>query len=145
MDNEAGLKEKKGVSAVIYDDKGQLYFLIFHRIRGWEGWEFPKGRIGPGETPEDAVAREITEETGLRSFRIIRKMDEQRVFEKDGIRHIFDVFLVEASMNVPVVLQKDNPEHDTYLWATEERALEKLTWDEEKTIFRKALSILNNS
>jgi 8-oxo-dGTP pyrophosphatase MutT (NUDIX family) len=30
------------------------------------GWEIPAGRIEPGETPEDAAARETLEETGWR-------------------------------------------------------------------------------
>ncbi len=132
------MEVKKGVSAIIYDDNGEHYFLIFHRIRGWDGWEFPKGGIKEGESPEQAIVREIQEETGLSKFSVIGKLDKQREFENDGKKHIFDVFVVQASMNIPVQLQKHDPEHDTYLWSTKDRVKEKLTWPEEKELFEMA-------
>ena len=36
--------------------------LVFYR-RG--SWDMPKGKIDPGETPEEAAVREVQEETGL--------------------------------------------------------------------------------
>lgn len=36
--------------------------LVFYR-RG--SWDLPKGKIDPGETPEEAAVREVKEETGL--------------------------------------------------------------------------------
>ncbi|MEV7038375.1 NUDIX hydrolase [Amycolatopsis sp. NPDC051061] len=47
----------KGV--LIRDDR----VLLVHNDR--DEWELPGGRIEPGETPEQTVAREISEETGL--------------------------------------------------------------------------------
>lgn len=37
-------------------------YLVFYR-RG--SWDLPKGKIDPGETPEQAAVREVQEETGL--------------------------------------------------------------------------------
>lgn len=49
------------VAAVIFkDDK------VFATQRGYgefkDGWEFPGGKVEPGESPEDALRREIREE-----------------------------------------------------------------------------------
>lgn len=44
----------------VENDKGEL--LVFYR-RG--SWDMPKGKIDPGETPEQAAVREVQEETGL--------------------------------------------------------------------------------
>lgn len=47
---------------------GEHGWLISRRSEGrvYAGlWEFPGGRIRPGETPQDAAVREAREETGL--------------------------------------------------------------------------------
>ena len=50
------------VAAAIIHDKGR----IFATQRGYgafkDGWEFPGGKIEPGETPQEAAEREIREE-----------------------------------------------------------------------------------
>jgi 8-oxo-dGTP pyrophosphatase MutT (NUDIX family) len=50
------------VAAVIHDDAGRL--LLQEKSSG-EGWSLPAGAIEPGETPQEAVAREVREEAGL--------------------------------------------------------------------------------
>ena len=39
--------------------------LLVHRPR-YDDWTFPKGKLEPGETWDDAALREVEEETGLR-------------------------------------------------------------------------------
>jgi len=39
--------------------------LLVHRPR-YDDWTFPKGKLDPGESFEDAAVREVEEETGVR-------------------------------------------------------------------------------
>lgn len=52
--------------AVIQNDQGQ-YLISQRSIQSHQGglWEFPGGKVEPGETTNMALAREILEETGL--------------------------------------------------------------------------------
>ena len=52
------------VAAIIQRDGA--YFATQRGYGEFEGmWEFPGGKIEPGETPKDALKREIQEELGL--------------------------------------------------------------------------------
>jgi 8-oxo-dGTP pyrophosphatase MutT (NUDIX family) len=51
-----------GAFAVILDGDGRV--LLVHR-RDLDLWNLPGGRVEPGETPWQAVVREVREETGL--------------------------------------------------------------------------------
>ncbi|MBI4148861.1 NUDIX domain-containing protein, partial [Candidatus Woesearchaeota archaeon] len=124
------------------DKNGGLYFLILHRNTSWKGWEFPKGGLEPGESIEDALRREVLEETGLRRVQITHRLPVKREFTNNGTLHSFTVFLAKANMNTPISLTQPRREHDTYLWAKADTVLEKLHWDDEKGIFRKALALL---
>lgn len=54
------------VAAALVDESGRL--LIAQRPVGKVDagrWEFPGGKIGPGETPQQALQRELKEELGI--------------------------------------------------------------------------------
>jgi putative (di)nucleoside polyphosphate hydrolase len=48
---------------MLANDQGQL--LWARRVGGHDAWQFPQGGIGPGESPEQALYRELHEEVGL--------------------------------------------------------------------------------
>ena len=56
------VKQIEVVAAIIHDDEGR----IFATQRGYgemkDGWEFPGGKMELGESPEEALKREIWEE-----------------------------------------------------------------------------------
>ena len=43
---------------------GRIEVLLVHRDR-YDDWTFPKGKLDPGETWEQAAVREVFEETGV--------------------------------------------------------------------------------
>src|SRR5262249_30102470 len=51
------------VTGLVFDDDGRV-LLVRHSNGGV--WVAPGGAIDPGETPQDALVREVWEETGLR-------------------------------------------------------------------------------
>lgn len=60
------MKTVRVVAAIIIEND-----KVFATQRGYgefkDGWEFPGGKIEPGETPEEAIVREIKEELPFRS------------------------------------------------------------------------------
>ncbi|MGO6984302.1 NUDIX domain-containing protein [Rhizobium leguminosarum] len=70
------------VAAVIHDRAGKL--LLQEKASG-EGWSLPAGAIEPGETPQEAIIREVVEETGL----AVTPMEILGVFGGREFRHIY--------------------------------------------------------
>ena len=50
---------------VVRESENGREILVVHRP-AYDDWSFPKGKLEPGESEEDAAVREVEEETGLR-------------------------------------------------------------------------------
>ena len=77
-----GVSFRAGVGAVLLDAEGRV--LAFERSDVDEpAWQLPQGGLDAGEEPEDAVYREVEEETGLRrdELALVGRMDEPLAYE----------------------------------------------------------------
>jgi 8-oxo-dGTP pyrophosphatase MutT (NUDIX family) len=72
-----------GVAAIIRDSEGRI---LLHRRTDDNRWSLPAGAINPGETPAQAMVREVWEETGL----CVRPIRLVGVFSgHSGYHHIY--------------------------------------------------------
>ncbi|RDZ54050.1 NTP pyrophosphohydrolase [Haloferax sp. Atlit-4N] len=112
---------------VLRRDDGRL--CLVHRPR-YDDWSLPKGKLEPGETLVETAVREVREETrcevdcgrfaGRYEYRVPKgvfvwhmRVADERPFEPDG-------------------------EVDARQWVTPAEALERLTYETERALVRRA-------
>lgn len=124
--------------------KSGIQFLILHRVLNWHGWEFFKGHLDEGETPEQSVKREMLEETGIPEDQIIsfKKLNVKNEWRTEGEHCTCDTFLIEVPPQTGTSLATDIVEHDSYQWADSKTAEELLTHENSKTVLAAAVKEL---
>ncbi len=100
------------VTAALIEENGRV--LIGKRKPGRHmggKWEFPGGKIEPGETPEESLERELAEELAIRVE--IRELLCSAFYEGDGVSLELLVYRVERVGGEPALI-----EHQDIRWVT---------------------------
>ncbi|GAB2951528.1 hypothetical protein GCM10027280_44910 [Micromonospora polyrhachis] len=84
--------------ALIVDDDGRIFFQRRspHRRLFPNVWDIVGGHLEPGEDTEDALHREVTEETGWTVSHVLGLVGEYRYTGNDGIERIEVDFLIRV-------------------------------------------------
>ena len=105
------MKTIEVVAAIIIKD-GEVFATQrgYGEFKGW--WEFPGGKIEPGETGEQCIVREIQEELCV-TLRVLRKFTDVVYEYPDRTVHLhFFVTEIESGELV-------RKEHNAFAWITE--------------------------
>lgn len=110
--------ETKRVVAAIIEREGRIFCA--HRQTSEAdcgGWEFPGGKIEDGETPEQALRREIAEELGMR-LSTMWLLDTVE-FDYPTYHLSLDCFVCTPAPDASITLT----EHDDQRWLAREELL----------------------
>jgi 8-oxo-dGTP pyrophosphatase MutT (NUDIX family) len=132
--------EVVAAGGVVLDAKGAAspLVLLVHRPK-YDDWSFPKGKLDPGETIEQAALREVREETGL-DCRIMRGLPRVRYsYRSRGgqVRpKVVHYFLMEP---VAGRISANVHEIDAVEWCEVGDARSRLTYGHDKELLEAAL------
>lgn len=133
------MKYEKSAGVVVYKqsskkdiDKEVLYLLL----RSAQGhWDFPKGKMEPGETTQEAALRELHEEAGL-SVELDKEFNNSvHYMYKDRKGQLVDktvvFYLGELKRDASVILSH---EHTYFKWLNLKDALEQVSYNNSREI-----------
>lgn len=135
------------IGLIVFDGER---FLLLHRKLNWVGWEFPKGGIEKNEDSKKTMVRELFEETGIKKFSLVGKVDSFIYSDKKRKKesHITN-YLIQVSSNSKVVLNNEHAldgkvviEHDDFKWCFPKEAISLLKHKNQKESMKKAIKML---
>ena len=135
---------RPNVSAVILSSKypEKCEFFIAHRSDIKNAWQFPQGGIDEGETPREALLRELFEEIGCNDVEILAEFPEWITYDFPNVisKKMYPFkgqtqkyFLVRLKEGVKIDLQAHHiPEFEEYEFVTHGELFRKVTYFKRK-------------
>ena len=139
--------ESFGIIPIRREGDSWQVFLIhqFSRIGNNSYWVFPKGHRDEGESPEEAAERELMEETGMKTVRLIKEptfsLAYNFIFDGVKIEKTVTFFLSEVD-DSNLILQEEEVKEAG--WFSLENALNRLDYKDTKVMFREVINYLKN-
>jgi len=135
--------DEKSCGLVVFREENNEKFFLVLKYPGGH-YDFPKGHVEPEDESERATAlRELEEETGIKSLRFIEGYKEEISYiynKKNKLSNKHVIFFL-GETNEKIV--KISHEHLHYYWLPYEQALEKLTFENAKSLLKKAKDLLS--
>lgn len=132
---------EKSCGVILFKRGKKTLFLLLRYLPGH--WGFARGHSEEGETEKETAIREVKEETGIKSIRLLKGFREgvQFSFRRKGknVQKQVVFFLGEA----PKRAVKLSGEHLEYIWLTYREAMNKLTYGNARRILKRAGDFLN--
>jgi putative (di)nucleoside polyphosphate hydrolase len=103
--------------------------LLLHKPRKRDAWQLPQGGVEAGETIEQAALRELQEEAGIGSVRVLKKCEtfyqydfpqSFRRFRPDNVRGQKIEYVLSIA-DPGTIVQVDGNEIDKFVWVTPEK------------------------
>jgi 8-oxo-dGTP diphosphatase len=119
-------------AGVVVDDDGRVFIQRRSPTRKLfpDTWDIVGGHLEPGESVDEALRREVEEETGWRVSIVLGTIGELRYFGNDGLERLETDFLirVDGDLSRP---RLEVGKHTAYKWITRD---EIAVLDENKGI-----------
>jgi 8-oxo-dGTP pyrophosphatase MutT (NUDIX family) len=122
-------------------DNGRALFLLIRDSYG--NWGFPKGHVEGQERADIAAMREVMEETGLRSLRLVGRVAAIEWFFRfrgSLVHKDCEFFLMESETSVTRP-QKSEGITDC-LWTDADEALSRIVYENARGVLRAAAAMV---
>ena len=109
------------MGALVVNDRREVLLV---RSKKWgEKYTVPGGHIELGERAEDAIVREVKEETGLDSVAEDLLIVQQAIYPKDYHKHEHYIFMDYVCKALTSEVKLDGQELQSFVWVRPEEAL----------------------